>query len=123
MKKFLDCFGYKYTNTSSKVFAITENDNTNTKKEDKKYKKKSIPATVKRLVWNTYIGENIGKTKCLCCNVTDITQMSFHCGHVLAEANGGLTIVNNLRPICQNCNSSMRTTNMDDFKKLLQLDL
>jgi hypothetical protein len=39
-------------------------------------KKKPISAAIKRLVWNANIGENIGKAKCLCCKVTDITQMS-----------------------------------------------
>ena len=78
-------------------------------------KKKTIPKTLKRLVWNKYIGEEIGKAKCLCCNLTDITQMSFHCGHITAEANGGQLVVDNLRPICQSCNSSMGVINMSDF--------
>ena len=86
----------------------------------KKKKKKAIPATIKRLVWNTNIGEMIGKSKCLCCKSTDITQMSFNCGHIVAEANGGDTIVSNLKPICQNCNSSMGTKNMDEFMKSLK---
>jgi 5-methylcytosine-specific restriction endonuclease McrA len=86
----------------------------------KKKKKKSISATIKRLVWNINIGETIGKAKCLCCNSTDITQMSFNCGHIIAEANGGETIVSNLKPICQNCNSSMGTKNMKDFMKTLK---
>ena len=73
-----------------------------------------------RVVWNTNIGEDIGKSKCMCCNSTDITQMSFNCGHIVAEANGGDTIVSNLKPICQNCNSSMGTKNMDDFMKSLK---
>ena len=87
---------------------------------DQKKRKKAISATVKRLVWNTHIGEEIGKTKCLCCNVTAITQLSFNCGHIIAEVNGGDTIVSNLKPICQNCNSSMATKNMDDFMKTLK---
>jgi len=85
-----------------------------------KKKKKPISATVKRLVWNTNIGEDIGKAKCMCCKTTDITQMSFHCGHIFAEANGGDTIVSNLKPICQNCNSSMGTKNMTDFMESLR---
>jgi hypothetical protein len=89
-------------------------------KEPIKIKKKPISATMKRLVWNTHIGEEIGKTKCLCCNVTAITQLSFNCGHIIAEVNGGDTIVSNLKPICQNCNSSMATKNMDDFMKTLK---
>ena len=85
-----------------------------------KTKKKSISSTIKKLVWNTNIGEDIGKSKCLCCKSTDITQLSFNCGHIIAEANGGDTIVSNLRPICQNCNSSMGTKNMNDFMETLK---
>ena len=87
-------------------------------KKDKK-KKKSISSTLKRLVWNTNIGEAIGKSKCTCCKSTDITQLSFNCGHIIAESNGGDTIVSNLKPICQNCNSSMGTKNMNDFMSSL----
>jgi hypothetical protein len=90
------------------------------KEKLKKKKKKPILATIKKLVWNINIGEAIGKAKCLCCNSTDITQMSFNCGHIIAEANGGETIVSNLKPICQNCNSSMGTKNMEDFMKTLK---
>lgn len=92
---------------------------TDTKQKDLtepiKKRKKTISATIKKLVWNTNIGEDIGKSKCVCCKSTDITQMSFNCGHVIAEANGGETIVSNLKPICQNCNSSMGTRNMNEF--------
>jgi hypothetical protein len=80
-----------------------------------KKKKKTIPAALKRKVWNKWIGEEIGKTKCLCCQLTEITQMSFHCGHIIAEANGGELKMDNLKPICPSCNSSMGTTNMDVF--------
>jgi 5-methylcytosine-specific restriction endonuclease McrA len=85
--------------------------------KQKEKKKKYISATLKRLVWNKWIGEDIGKAKCLCCNVTAITQLSFHAGHIIAESNGGETNVSNLKPICQNCNSSMGTKNMIDFMK------
>ena len=80
-----------------------------------KTKKKPIPPILKRNVWNKCIGEEIGKAKCLCCKLVDITQLSFHCGHVIAEAKGGELKMNNLRPICQSCNSSMGTTNMDEY--------
>jgi hypothetical protein len=85
-----------------------------------KTKKKTISSTIKKLVWNTNIGEDIGKSKCLCCKSTDITQISFNCGHIIAEANGGETIVSNLKPVCQNCNSSMGTKNMNDFMNTLK---
>jgi len=87
--------------------------------KDKKivYKKKKISATLKRLVWNKWIGEEIGKFKCLCCNSIDIYQLSFNCGHIIPECKGGETILTNLKPICQNCNSSMGSMNMNDFMK------
>ncbi len=86
---------------------------------NKKKRKQPISATMRRLVWNTHIGEEIGKANCLCCNITAITQLSFNCGHIIAEANGGATIVSNLKPICQNCNLSMGTKNMHEFMKNL----
>ena len=88
-------------------------------KSEKTVKKKSIPAAIKKLVWNKNIGEDVGKSKCYCCKSTDITQTSFHCGHVIAESKGGKTIVSNLKPICQNCNSSMGTKDMNDFMSSL----
>jgi hypothetical protein len=83
--------------------------------DTKKIKKKFIPITLKKLVWNNYIGEEIGKAKCLCCKLTDITQLSFNCGHIIPESKGGELKQNNLKPICQSCNSSMGTMNMHDY--------
>lgn len=88
-------------------------------KKDNKYKKKSIPKSLKIKVWNTYIGEDIGKIKCLCCNTIDITQSIFECGHIIAEAKGGETSLENLRPICSTCNKSMKTINMNDYIKII----
>lgn len=85
-----------------------------------KYKKKYVSSTLKRLVWNKWIGEEVGKAKCCCCNTTDIVQMSFHVGHIVAEINGGKTVISNLMPICQNCNSSMGRMNLYDFKATLK---
>jgi len=83
-------------------------------------KKNAISSAMKKLVWNKNNGEDIGKAKCYCCKSTDITQISFHCGHVIAESKGGKTIVSNLKPICQNCNSSMGTSDMNEFMKTLE---
>ena len=68
-------------------------------------------------MWNKYIGEEIGKTKCLCCNDRFITQMQFHCGHIISEINGGKTNIDNLKPICSICNFSMGRKNMNEFSK------
>lgn len=77
--------------------------------------KQTIPKKIRQLVWNNHIGENIGKHACLCCKVTDVTQMNFQCGHIISEYNGGTCTINNLVPICNLCNTSMGRTNMDVF--------
>ena len=79
--------------------------------------KKRIPKSLKRLVWDAWIGREVGCAKCLCCNHADIRQIEFHCGHVISEAEGGETTLHNLRPICAQCNLSMGTTNMATFQK------
>ena len=43
--------------------------------------------------------------------------MSFHCGHIIAVSKGGDTTCDNLKPICQSCNSSMGNMNMNNFIK------
>lgn len=111
--------------SQEKVMVIMYDTNLNynyrafTKKELKKrkipVKKQTIPLTLKRNVWDKHIGENIGKNLCLCCNLTDITQMNFSCGHIISEHNGGELKLDNLKPICVSCNSSMGTKNMNDF--------
>lgn len=108
-----------HINTVRAIQDPNTSDSKKTTEKPKKPKKGSIPSTVKKMVWNSNIGEEIGKTKCYCCKSTDITQMSFHCGHIKPEAKGGEAIVSNLKPICQNCNSSMGTKDMDEFMKSL----
>lgn len=81
-------------------------------------KKKAIPKRLKSEVWDVYIGEDVGSALCLCCHKTKITQSNFHCGHIVAETNGGKTNINNLKPICAQCNLSMGTKNMNDFSQL-----
>jgi 5-methylcytosine-specific restriction endonuclease McrA len=103
----------------------TDNENENSSSEElhdpsvpgKKKRKAYIPATLRAAVWNTYIGDTIGKTKCPVCNTNDITPFTFQCGHVVAEACGGRTNLENLRPICAQCNVSSQKRHMEDFRK------
>ena len=81
----------------------------------KKKGKEKIPVAVRKIVWNTYIGKDNVKGKCLCCNGEDITSTNFECGHVKSEKNGGEVSIDNLRPICSSCNKSMGTNDMDEF--------
>lgn len=78
-------------------------------------KRKPLTKKLRSVVWNTYIGEEHGVAKCTCCQQIDIRQMSFHCAHVIAVSRGGLDTIDNLRPVCESCNKSMGTRNMDTF--------
>jgi hypothetical protein len=80
-----------------------------------KKKKEKIPAAVRKIVWNTYIGKDKPIGKCLCCSEEDISSTNFECGHIKSEKNGGEVTIENLRPICGNCNKSIGGNNMDEF--------
>lgn len=81
--------------------------------------RKSIPKKVKNEVWNRYIGEDKKKGLCYACKKTiDVTE--FHCAHVIADINGGLTTVDNLRPTCSSCNLSCGRQNLDDFRRYFE---
>lgn len=77
-------------------------------------KKQKIPATVRNAVWLKYIGDK-SESKCYCCKLETITRGSFQCGHIVAEKNGGKVTLENLRPICGLCNTSMGTRDMNEF--------
>jgi len=63
-------------------------------------------------VWQTWINE---QHTCWCCHVEPITVGNYHCGHIISRSHGGEPRLNNLRPICALCNSSMGTTDMRQF--------
>ena len=81
-------------------------------------RKKYIPKSLRIAVWNRYIGEEIGCTICPVCKTNKISQLNFHCGHVIAEAKGGPTNIDNLRPVCAQCNLSMGKKNLMAFKEM-----
>lgn len=81
-------------------------------------KRKQIPKKLKEIVWDKYIGKEFNISKCICCNYTEISKENHDCGHVKAVLRGGSNEIENLRPICESCNSSMGAMNMFDFKNL-----
>ncbi len=95
--------------------ASSSSDTTTNIPQRPKYAKGKITQAVKIACWNTYIGKTIGATNCLCCKNIEITQHNFECGHVIAECDGGTLAIDNLRPICNKCNQSMGSMNMQEF--------
>lgn len=94
---------------------LPTSDSENSYKSNSSYVKCKIPKRVKDLCWDRYIGEDNMTGNCYCCKTAKISYKSFQCGHVMAECKGGKTNIENLRPICSACNSSMGTMNMYEF--------
>ena len=85
-----------------------------------KRRKKKISPQIRFNVWKKYIGNKI-EAKCFCCWKTRITPFTnnntFHAGHIMSEANGGIISIGNLLPICSDCNKDMSATNWDKYIK------
>lgn len=78
--------------------------------------RKTIPKSVKDKLWDDTFGHHSGIGKCYVCE-KEINSKRFDCGHIKAVVDGGTNALNNLKPICSTCNSSMGSTNLEDFKK------
>lgn len=74
-----------------------------------------IPKSLRKACWNTFIGVDIGKSKCKCCNIIDITQHGFICAYIIPVSKGGPLCLENLRPICDKCNLDMNSQDMNEF--------
>ncbi len=74
---------------------------------------------VSETIWNLH-SPNSNDAKCFCCDEVDINKNSYIMGHILARRYGGLITENNIKPVCFNCNLSMGTYNMYEYKAKLQ---
>ena len=86
----------------------------NENKLKRQTKRENIPRALRYAVWEKYLGKN-NESKCLCCKNTTISITNFDCGHIVSNKDGGKIHIDNLKPICKTCNSSIGTTNMNEF--------
>ncbi len=68
-------------------------------------------------IWDTYIGKEIGEHPCMLCGKRNIAQLDFYCGYNIAESKGGATAVENILPICRNCNNKKGTKTFEQYLK------
>lgn len=69
--------------------------------------KATIPKALREQVWRNHIGAQFeGKCYVTWCT-NKITVFQFEVGHNIPESKHGATVIENLRPICNRCNSSM----------------
>ena len=79
--------------------------------------KKRISRQIKLKCWDREFNENNGTCPIKCCSVSISKNIqNWHAGHIISEYNGGDTILENLRPICEKCNLSMGYKNWIDYE-------
>jgi hypothetical protein len=80
-------------------------------------KRKGIPKKVKNDSWDKFVGSEYGSTYCLVCVSTVINSKNFEAGHIISDKNSGKSIVDNILPICGQCNKCISSKNMDEYVK------
>ena len=101
-------------NESKKDESKKDESKKNDKEKKVKKPKEKIPASVKNTLWSQHF-PNVLEGKCKCCQTEVISRNNFDCGHIISEKEGGKIHLDNLKPICRSCNSSMGTQNMTDY--------
>ena len=76
-----------------------------------------VPQSIRKQSWHQNIGVSVGSAKCICCNINVISQLNFEAGHIQPKSKGGPNTLDNLLPICGECNRSMSDTPMDEYIK------
>ena len=84
-------------------------------KKGKENKRKGFTGQQRTMVWDKYIGEDKRRGPCFCCEA-EMKFTRFEVGHVMAVAEGGDNNIDNLRPVCFDCNRAMGTKNMFEYK-------
>jgi len=72
--------------------------------------KAKIPKALREAVWLKHMGKRF-EHRCLtpwCSNTINV--FDFHVSHGIPESKGGLTVIENLYPLCARCNQSMGNT-------------
>jgi len=69
-------------------------------------KKESFTDWFKNSIWRKING-SLEKCMCPVCSLNVISNESFSAGHILPESKGGMMCIENIMPICPECNSQM----------------
>jgi len=79
--------------------------------------KKYLSPKLRMCVWYRYFGNSENGICPICDKKIKVGKNGFHCAHIISEANNGETSIDNLRPLCADCNIDMGTLNWDDYVK------
>jgi len=78
----------------------------NLSSSSQKVKKETFPEWFKSRIWRNHNG-SLEKVMCPVCSDSMIGPDSFSSGHILPESRGGMMCLENIMPICCDCNSHM----------------
>lgn len=81
----------------------------------KKPRRANIPKALKMTIWDEYVGKDKRRALCICCCDREIEINSCEYGHIVSEKEGGQASVENLLPICGQCNRSMSAEHMGEY--------
>ena len=80
--------------------------------------RKKIPAVIREQVWKKHNANVCDVGECYVCKA-GLRFADMECGHIVAHALGGATVVDNLMPICKTCNRDMGIMNLMEYKTML----
>lgn len=83
--------------------------------KDKSKRRENIPKKIRDDVWLKFHGKHMNGS-CYVCE-GKIDYMAWECGHIIADAEGGRTEINNLVTLCKACNRSMGKRNLNEYKE------
>lgn len=78
-------------------------------------KRPTISKDMRSRIWMRDCGDVLN-SKCYVCK-GKMTSINFEVGHIISFKNKGKTSDENLKAICQTCNRSMGSKNMEEYKK------
>lgn len=108
-------------NTLFRLFCCKRSESTvvSTRVNEKKPIRPPISTALRLKVWRNFNQSSLDG-KCFSC--TSVIHFErWHCGHIKSHFDGGETTVENLRPICVQCNLKMGTMNLYEYMFLNNL--
>jgi len=113
-----NCMFLKNNNFREYFVSYIENDNVKPR-HNYRNTRGQISKKLRTDVWKKqFKSKKLGQCPIYGCK-SIIDQKKFECGHKISVKNGGDTILENLLPICHDCNQAMKSQNYDDYEKNL----
>jgi hypothetical protein len=114
-ENYLSTLNSFLSNVKVTAMDIDYKDDTKSETFDKSHKIERIKFTAaqRQQIWHTHIGASKGQILCPLCRINTIEPLNYVIAHVISLNNGGNNDIENLRPLCSICNSSMSSKNLD----------